>query len=170
MGVPVDTVAARRRYQRSAELGDSTGESQLGWMYAHVEPIDCQLAMKWYRKAADQHDQTAENNIGYLYENGLGVPQDFGQAASWNQMATTTGYAREQFHLGNLYDPQNCVSKISRGDAPVLDTGRLGFRLELHRRSRWGNTESQGLQPFIYLKHRPHELYASLSTDAAEAH
>jgi TPR repeat protein len=104
MGVPVDTAEARRRYQRSAELGDTTGESQLGWMYAHVEPIDYGLAMKWYRKAADQKDDTAENNIGYLYENGLGVAQDYSQAASWYQMATATGYARAQYHLGNLYD------------------------------------------------------------------
>ena len=104
MGVPVDTSEARRRYQRSAELGDSTGESQLGWMYAHVEPIDYQLAMKWYSKAADQHDDTAENNIGYLYENGLGIAQDYSRAASWYQTAAATGYARAQFHLGNLYD------------------------------------------------------------------
>jgi TPR repeat protein len=104
MGVPVDTAEARRRYQRSAELGDSTGESELGWMYAHVEPIDYQLAMRWYGKAADQNDQTAENNIGYLYENGLGVSQDYGHAASWYQMAAAMGYARAQFHLGHLYD------------------------------------------------------------------
>jgi TPR repeat protein len=103
MGVPVDTAEARRDYQRSAELGDTTGESQLGWMYAHVEPIDYQLAMQWYRKAADKNDATAENNIGYLYENGLGVSQDYNQAASWYQKAATTGYARAQFHLGNLY-------------------------------------------------------------------
>jgi TPR repeat protein len=104
MGVPVDTAEARRRYQRSAELGDATGESQLGWMYAHVEPIDYGLAMSWYRKAADQNDETAENNIGYLYENGLGVSQDFSQAASWYQRAAANGYARAQFHLGSLYD------------------------------------------------------------------
>lgn len=104
MGVAVDTAEARRRYQRSAELGDLTGASQLGWMYAHVEPIDYQLAMKWYRKAADQNDQTAENNIGYLYENGLGVSQDYSESASWYQTAAATGYARAQFHLGNLYD------------------------------------------------------------------
>jgi uncharacterized protein len=104
MGVPVDTAEARRRYQRSAELGDVTGESQLGWMYAHVEPIDYRLAMQWYKKAADQKDATAENNIGYLYENGLGVARDYTQAVSWYEMAASVGYARAQFHLGHLYD------------------------------------------------------------------
>jgi TPR repeat protein len=104
MGVAVDAAEARRRYQRSAELGDTTGESQLGWMYAHVEPIDYALAMSWYRKAADHNDETAENNIGYLYENGLGVSQDFSQAFSWYQRAAANGYARAQFHLGSLYD------------------------------------------------------------------
>jgi uncharacterized protein len=103
MGVAVDTAEARRRYQRSAELGDTTGESQLGWMYAHVQPIDYQLAMQWYKKAADQNDPTAENNIGYLYENGLGVSKDYSQAASWYQKAAAMDYARAQFHLGNLY-------------------------------------------------------------------
>jgi TPR repeat protein len=104
MGVPVDTAEAKRRYQRSAELGDTTGESQLGWMYAHVEPVDYALAMSWYRKAADQNDETAENNIGYLYENGLGVSQDFSQAFSWYQRSAANGYARAEFHLGSLYD------------------------------------------------------------------
>jgi TPR repeat protein len=103
MGVPVDTAEARRRYQQSAQLGDATGESQLGWMYAHVEPVDYQLAMEWYRKAADQNDATAENNIGFLYENGLGVAQDYNQAASWYEKAAALNYARAQFHLGNLY-------------------------------------------------------------------
>jgi TPR repeat protein len=103
MGVPVDTAEARRRYQQSAELGDATGESQLGWMYAHVEPIDYQLAMQWYRKAAAQNDVTAENNIGFLFENGLGVAQDYSQAASWYQKAAALDYPRAQFHLGNLY-------------------------------------------------------------------
>jgi TPR repeat protein len=111
MGVAVDTAEARRRYQRSAELGDSTGESQLGWMYAHVDPIDYQLAMTWYRKAADQNDDTAQNNIGFLYENGLGVAQDYSQATSWYQLAAATGFPRAQYHLGNLYDLGHGVTR-----------------------------------------------------------
>ncbi len=103
MGVPADTAEARRRYQQSAGLGDVTGESQLGWMYAHVDPVDYQLAMKWYLRAADQNDATAENNIGYLYENGLGVPRDYVQAASWYEKAAAISYPRAQFHLGDLY-------------------------------------------------------------------
>ena len=103
MGVAADAAEARRRYQRSAELGDITGESQLGWMYAHVQPLDYNLAMTWYRKAADQNDETAENNIGYLYENALGVAQDYGQAVAWYQKAAAQDYPRAQFHLGNLY-------------------------------------------------------------------
>jgi TPR repeat protein len=114
MGVSVDTAEAKRRYQQSADLGDVTGESQLGWMYAHVEPIDYQLAMEWYRKAADQKDATAENNIGYLYENGLGVARDYTQAASWYEMAAATGYARAQFHLANMYDLGHGVASNSR--------------------------------------------------------
>jgi TPR repeat protein len=110
-GVPIDTAEAKRRYQRSAELGDPTGESQLGWMYAHVDPIDYQLALNWYRKAADQHDDAAENNIGYLYENGLGVAQDYRQAASWYQLAAATGFPRAQLHLGNLYDLGHGVAR-----------------------------------------------------------
>ena len=104
MGVPADLGEARRRYERSAALGDSTGEYQFGWLYAHVEPIDYQLAMQWYKKAADQKSEPAESSIGYLYENGLGVAQDYSQAALWYQVSAATGFARAQFHLGNLYD------------------------------------------------------------------
>jgi hypothetical protein len=103
MGVLIDTEEARRRYQRSADLGDATGEGQLGWMYAHVDPIDYQLAMKWYIKSADQNEPTSENNIGYLYENGFGVARDYSQAASWYQKAAALNYPRAQYHLGMLY-------------------------------------------------------------------
>jgi TPR repeat protein len=104
MGVPIDNDEARRRYNQSASLRDPVGESQLGWMYGHVDPVDYQLAMKWYRLAAEQHQEMAQNNIGFLYENGLGVKQDYVEAARWYQMAAVVGYARAQFHLGNLYD------------------------------------------------------------------
>jgi TPR repeat protein len=104
MGVSVDTAEARRQYEKSAALGDATGEAQLGWLYAHIEPIDYQLAMTWYKKAADQNDDSAENNIGYLYEHGLGVAKDYGQAASWYQAAAAKDFPRAQFHLGSLYD------------------------------------------------------------------
>jgi TPR repeat protein len=104
MGVAADTDEARRRYARSAQLGDATGQEQLGWMYAHIDPMDYQQAMHWYQKAAEQNDETAQNNIGYLYENGLGVTQDYGEAARWYQLSAGAGFARAQFHLGILYD------------------------------------------------------------------
>jgi TPR repeat protein len=104
MGVHVDATEARRQYAHSAALGDPTGEFQLGWMYAHVDPIDYQLAMQWYKKASDQKSERAESNIGYLYENGLGVARDYTQAASWYQVAATAGFPRAAFHLGSLYD------------------------------------------------------------------
>jgi len=104
MGVHVDATEAQRQYAHSAALGDPTGEFQLGWVYAHVDPIDYQLAMQWYKKASDQNSERAESNIGYLYENGLGVARDYAHAASWYQVAATAGFPRAQFHLGSLYD------------------------------------------------------------------
>jgi TPR repeat protein len=111
IGTPKDEVQARYWYQKSALLGDRLGESQYGWVLAHVEPVDYQQAMVWYRKAAERGEESAQNNIGYLYEQGMGVPVDFAEAARWYQMAANQGYARAKYNLGRFYEKGIGVGK-----------------------------------------------------------
>jgi TPR repeat protein len=56
----------------------------------------------------------AQAMLGFMFEHGLGVPQDYGIAASWYMQAAEQGYAAAQYSLGLLYDkgfgvPQNDV-------------------------------------------------------------
>ena len=42
-------------------------------------------------------------NLGAIYEHGLGVPQDYLQAADWYRKAAEKGFAEAQYGLGFLY-------------------------------------------------------------------
>ena len=53
---------------------------------------------------ASKGDAAAQSYIGYLYEFGLGVPQDYTQAADWYRRAAEQGDAYAQGNLGYLYD------------------------------------------------------------------
>jgi hypothetical protein len=44
-------------------------------------------AANWYRKAAAQNDQGAQFNLGEMYQMGVGVPQDYGEAYFWLDIA-----------------------------------------------------------------------------------
>jgi TPR repeat protein len=39
-----------------------------------------------------------------MYRQGLGVPQDFAEAARWSRIAAEQGYAAAQFNVGLMYD------------------------------------------------------------------
>lgn len=60
--------------------------------------------MKWIRKAADQGFADAQFGLGVMYLEGLGVPQDYTEAAKWYRKAADQGYADAQLNLGSMYD------------------------------------------------------------------
>ena len=45
----------------------------------------------------------AQYNLGLSYDKGLGVPQNYAQAALWYRKAAEQGYAMAQYNLGFLY-------------------------------------------------------------------
>jgi uncharacterized protein len=49
-------------------------------------------ARQWWEKAAAQGSASAQNDLGLLYANGLGGPQDLGQAHMWYSLAAGNGY------------------------------------------------------------------------------
>jgi TPR repeat protein len=59
-------------------------------------------------KAGDAHAQLA---IGQVYEEGIAVPQDYAQAASWFQKAADQDLAKAQDELGFLYHTGNGVAQ-----------------------------------------------------------
>ena len=45
--------------------------------------------MKWYHRAAEQDHQKAQVNLGWMYVNGMGVKEDFDEAAKWYKRSET---------------------------------------------------------------------------------
>jgi TPR repeat protein len=54
-------------------------------------------------RRAEQGSASAQCNLGVMYANGMGVPQDFVEAASWFQLAAEQGNAPAQCNLGLMY-------------------------------------------------------------------
>ena len=53
--------------------------------------------------ASDNGDNYAPDFIGGLYQNGLGVPQDYGQAMQWYRKAADLGDDEAEYDIGILY-------------------------------------------------------------------
>ena len=53
----------------------------------------------------------AQSNLGIMYYNGLGVEQDYDQAAAWYRKAADQGDAVAQYNLGYSYDEGEGVEK-----------------------------------------------------------
>lgn len=60
------------------------------------------MASTW-QVAAQNGDPRAQTGLGFLYEKGLGVEQDYEQAARWYRMAAGKGVSFAQAALGDLY-------------------------------------------------------------------
>ena len=63
------------------------------------------LASKWYRLfSAERGDAGAQFNLGVRYDQGLGVLQDFKEAAKWYRLSAEQGDAIAQCNLGGMYN------------------------------------------------------------------
>ena len=55
------------------------------------------------RVRAEQGDASAQAALGVMYVAGRGVPEDYGEAVRWYQLAAEQGNDGAQFHLGVMY-------------------------------------------------------------------
>ncbi len=55
------------------------------------------------RQKAEQGDAEAQYRLAKLYFSGLGVPEDYNEAAKWMKSAAEQGHALAQFNLGEFY-------------------------------------------------------------------
>ena len=62
-----------------------------------------QAAAHWFEKAASQGHTYAQFQLATMYENGRGVPQDFGEAATLYEAAAVGGHEEATVMLGQLY-------------------------------------------------------------------
>ena len=65
---------------------------------------DYATALKFLQPLAQQGDPAAQSSIGFMYQNGLGLPQDQNQAATWFHEAAEHGYAPAMVNLGAMSD------------------------------------------------------------------
>ena len=56
-----------------------------------------------FRVLAEQGDAEAQNNLGKCYRDGIGVSQDYAEAAKWFQRSAEQGNADAQNNLGARY-------------------------------------------------------------------
>jgi uncharacterized protein len=64
---------------------------------------DDETAVRLIRPLAEQGNAVAEFYLGMMYDAGLGVAQDFTEAAKWYRRAADQGYAEAQLSLGVRY-------------------------------------------------------------------
>jgi len=55
------------------------------------------------RKSALQGNADAQNKLGLHYNEGLGVPQNYGEAKQWFEKSAKQGHSGAQVNLGTLY-------------------------------------------------------------------
>ena len=60
-------------------------------------------SVNFFRIAADKGYPSAQFELGQMYAQGLGVTQQFEEAAHWYLLAAAQGHRQAQFHLGFLY-------------------------------------------------------------------
>jgi TPR repeat protein len=123
--------------RKAADQGSANAQNALGGMYleGHGVPRSSSEAVKWFRMSADQdHTQWqlgirdfgfrqnyaedlenfARRHLGIIYELGLGLPQNYAEAATWFRKAADRGDSDAQVELGKMYlegrgVPQNYV-------------------------------------------------------------
>jgi TPR repeat protein len=79
----------------AAEMGDSTAQCQLGYLYENgfFGAPNAGEAVRWYRKSADQCLPQGQFRLGACYQSGKGVEQDRDEAARLFDLAARRGHA-----------------------------------------------------------------------------
>jgi predicted nucleic acid-binding Zn-ribbon protein len=75
-----------------------------GGEYVSYDRANYATALKVWLPLAEQGDAAAQSYVGEIFERGLGIPADYGAAATWYQRAAERGNSRAAINLGNLYE------------------------------------------------------------------
>jgi TPR repeat protein len=108
IGVPENKTLAVEYYRRSAEQGNSRGQTNLGVMYRRGMgglPKNDAEAVKLWRLAADQGNHSAQYNLANLFANGLaGLAKDECEAVRLYKLSADQGNPLAQSNLGVFYE------------------------------------------------------------------
>lgn len=105
-GVARDSAVSFSWYQRAAEQGLCTAQTNLAFMYVKGEGIekDFAAAERWYTKAAEQGDARAQHGLGFMYLAVDGHPKDGAIAEKWMLEAANQGFVPAQEVLKTMYE------------------------------------------------------------------
>jgi len=104
-GVKLDSLKSFNYYQAAADLGLSTGQANLAYMYLAGEgtATDPALAFTWARKSAEVGNAQGLEMVGYMLASGIGVESDLKQAAYCYLLAARRGNVQAQQVLSTIY-------------------------------------------------------------------
>ena len=72
-------------------------------------------------RLARRGDARAQTYLGFMYATGMGVPQNFSEAAYWMRLAADHGRPEAQYLLGLMYDKgQGVPSDFIRAEAWLI--------------------------------------------------
>ena len=93
-------------FQRSAGLGDSTGQRLLGFMYFEGLGVkkNASKAFQLFTKSAKQGDQWSQLQLGSMYEAGEGTEENYRAALKWYKQSSEQGNSDAPRNIGILYE------------------------------------------------------------------
>jgi uncharacterized protein len=111
--VPQEVASALSDIESRAEHGDSDAQFQLASSILNRSPSfsDVQTALKWLRASVAQNNPNATFYLGYFYEHGKFVPQDYGLAFQYYEIAARVHYPPAENNLASLYQHGQGVRK-----------------------------------------------------------
>ncbi|HEY5896012.1 MAG TPA: tetratricopeptide repeat protein [Burkholderiales bacterium] len=136
IGVPQDTMKARRSYRAMAAAGDKEGALRAAKLAAEAE--DWREAIPAYERLARDDNLSALTDLGLLYEQGRGVPRDGARAvALFEKAADRSRWARHKLGVAYL-------------DDRLVPRDYVKARYWLERSARDGNASARNNLGFIY--------------------
>ncbi|RZU47372.1 Sel1 repeat-containing protein [Fluviicoccus keumensis] len=102
--VPQDYTEALKWFHKSAQLGDPSGQFNLGMMYANGYGIGKNQAeaARWFKLSADQGKANAQLNLGMMYLAGRGVAQNTEEGMRLLRLSAGQGDKNAQAYLDTL--------------------------------------------------------------------
>jgi uncharacterized protein len=75
---------------------------------------DFAAALREWKPLANIGDAASQYNVGLIHHRGLGIAQNFGEAAKWYRKAANQGMASAQLNLGLMYENGQGVAQDHR--------------------------------------------------------
>jgi TPR repeat protein len=111
--VPQVVVPELSDLESRAERGDSGAQFQFASSILDRNPSfsDIQTALRWLRASVAQNNPYAAFYLGYFYEHGKFVPEDYGRAFQYYEIAARVHYCPAENNLASLYQHGQGVRK-----------------------------------------------------------